>query len=192
MNQKSNLISQLPQDLLQAWETHMQCEFETKDVDGTMATMVDPVNQPEICEDAHINNAATMMGGVGLSAIRNFYTNYFIHQLPKDTQTDLISRTIGSDQIVDELIFKFTHSQTMDWILPGVSPTYKYVEVALVVIIKFHEGKVLHEHIYWDQASVLVQIGLINPKNLPVVGIEGAQKMRDPKAHASNLLVLKN
>ena len=66
-----------------------------------------------------------------------------------------VSRTIGEDQIVDEMVFKFTHTIPMDWMLPGIAPTGKRVEVPLVAIVRFREGKLAHEHIYWDQASVL-------------------------------------
>src|SRR3990167_6028325 len=107
----------------------------------------------------------------------------------KDTETILISRTIGETQIVDELIFKFTHDIVMDWMLPGIAPTGKKVAIALVAIVGFQSGKVSHEHIYWDQASVLVQLGLIDAKKLPVVGVEGAEKIKNPNKHASNQLI---
>lgn len=169
------------QQMVDIWDLHTQLEFEQKDVDATMQTM--------ISADATVNNTATMMGGVGVDAVKYFYNNHFIHQLPKDTETELLSRTVGNDQIVDELIFKFTHTIQMDWILPGIKPTGKRVEIALVAIIKFEGDKIAHEHIYWDQASVLVQIGLLNPSHLPVIGIEGAQKVANPNSHPSNLLM---
>ena len=58
--------------------------------------------------------------------------------------------------------------------LPGIPPTGKRVEIPHVVVMKFENGKVAHEHIYWDQASVLVQVGLLDPVNLPVAGVEQA------------------
>jgi carboxymethylenebutenolidase len=99
-----------------------------------------------------------------------------------------VSRTIGEDQLVDEMVFKFTHTIRMDWILPGVAPTGKRVEVPLVAIVRFRDGKLAHEHIYWDQASVLVQIGLIDPANLPVAGMESARKVLDPTLPANALM----
>ena len=92
-----------------------------------------------------------------------------------------VSRTVGHDQVVEELVLSFTHTKPVDWILPGVPPTGKRVEVAVVVIVGFKDGKISHEHIHWDQASVLVQIGLLDPKGLPVCGAESARKVLDPK-----------
>jgi carboxymethylenebutenolidase len=98
--------------------------------------------------------------------------------MPPDTTLTPVSRTIGDDQIVDEMIFQFTHTVKMDWMLPGIEPTGKRVEVPLVAIVKFRGDKLAHEHIYWDQASVLVQLGLLDRANLPVTGIESARKLR--------------
>ena len=99
-----------------------------------------------------------------------------------------VSRTIGEDQLVDEMVFKFTHSIRMDWMLPGVAPTGKRVEIPLVAIVRFREGKLAHEHIYWDQASVLVQIGLIEADKLPVAGVESARKVLNPALPANALM----
>ena len=98
---------------------------------------------------------------------------------PPDTKLSPISRTVGEEQLVDEMIFSFTHTREMPWMLPGVPPTNRYVEVALVAIVRFRDGKLAHEHIYWDQASVLKQIGLLTDPALPVSGIESACKVRD-------------
>jgi carboxymethylenebutenolidase len=84
---------------------------------------------------------------------------------------------VGENQLVDEMIFSFTHTEEMPWMLPGVAPTNKFVRVPLVVIVKFRDGKLAHEHIYWDQASVLKQIGLISDPSLPVFGAETADKV---------------
>ena len=108
--------------------------------------------------------------------------------MPPDTEMIPISRTIGNDQLVDEMVFKFTHTIPMDWMVPGVAPTGKHVQVPLVAIVRFREGKLAHEHIYWDQASVLVQIGLLDASNLPVAGIESARKVLDPKLPANELM----
>ena len=95
-----------------------------------------------------------------------------------------VSSTVGDTQIVDELVISFTHTTMIDWMLPGVAPTGKPVEMAVVVVVGCVDGKIAHEHIYWDQASVLAQIGLIDPKGLPIVGAESARKLLDPKLPA--------
>src|SRR6058998_2305749 len=107
---------------------------------------------------------------------------------PTETEMTPISRTIGNDQLVDEMVFKFTHTIRMDWMLPGLAPTGKRVEVPLVAIVRFREGKLAHEHIYWDQASVLVQLGLLDASKLPVAGVESARKVLDPSLPANALM----
>ena len=99
-----------------------------------------------------------------------------------------VSRTLGADQLVDEMVVRFTHTSEIDWMLPGIAPTGRKVEVPLVAIVRFRDGKVAHEHIYWDQASVLVQIGRLDPADLPVAGVETARKVTD-KDRPSNLLM---
>ena len=99
-----------------------------------------------------------------------------------------LSRTVGATQIVDELLFCFTHTTEIDWMLPGVPPTGKYVEIPLVAIVKFRGDKLYHEHIYWDQASVLVQVGLLDPQGLPVAGAETARKLLDETLPSNTLM----
>ena len=101
----------------------------------------------------------------------------------------LISRTIGTDRVVDELYFKFSHTQEIPWLLPGVNPTNRQVEIIIVSVVCMRGTKLCHEHIYWDSASVLAQIGLIDAKSLPVVGAEGARKVLDETGEFSNKLV---
>ena len=108
--------------------------------------------------------------------------------MPADTEIVPISRTIGTERLVDEMIFRFTHTIEMDWMLPGVAPTGKRVECALVVIVHFRDGKLAHEHIYWDQASVLVQLGLLDASRLPVAGSETARKLLDPGVPSNELI----
>ena len=121
-----------------------------------------------------------LTGGVGKAALREFYSKRPIPQMPPDTEVTPVSRTIGADQLVDEMIFKFTHTMRMDWMLPGIPSTGERVEVPLLVaIVRFRGDKLAHEHIYWDQASVLVQLGLLDPARLPVAGIETARKVLD-------------
>src|SRR5215469_2671589 len=160
----------MPDSSLSAlWEQHTAHEFVTRDTEATLDTMV---------EDAYVNHIPVMTGGQGKDALRSFYSKDFIPCMPPDTTLTPISRTIGTDQLVDEMIFSFTHTQEMPWMLPGVAPTNRRVEVPLVVIVHFRDGKLAHEHIYWDQASVLKQIGLIADSKLPVFGAETAERVR--------------
>jgi carboxymethylenebutenolidase len=128
-------------------------------------------------EDAYVNHVPVLTGGTGKSALRLFYSRDFIPSMPPDTQLTPVSRTVGEDQLVDEMIFSFTHTREMPWMLPGIPPTNRRVEVALVAIVRFRNGKLAHEHIYWDQASVLKQIGLIAETGLPICGAESAHKV---------------
>jgi carboxymethylenebutenolidase len=159
-------------DLNKLWEEHVAGEFVTRDTEATLATMT---------EDAYVNHIPVMTGGYGKEALRHFYAQNFIPVMPPDTSLTPVSRTVGEDQVVDEMVFSFTHTQEMPWILPGVPPTNRRVVVPLVAIVRFKEGKLAHEHIYWDQASVLKQIGLLNDASLPVAGAESARKVLDPK-----------
>jgi carboxymethylenebutenolidase len=175
---KTNLIS-AQETLRQLWEEHVQYEFSTRNTEDTLATMVD---------DAYVNHIPVLTGGVGREELREFYSKRFIPQMPPDTEMTPVSRTIGEDQLVDEMVFKFTHTIRMDWLLPGIAPTGKRVEVPLVAIVRFRDGKLAHEHIYWDQASVLVQIGLLDAAKLPVAGVESARKVLDPTLPANALM----
>jgi carboxymethylenebutenolidase len=118
-----------------------------------------------------------MTGGRGKEALRAFYSRDFIPRMPPDTSLIPVSRTVGENQLVDEMIFSFTHTEEMPWMLPGVAPTNRPVRIPLVVIVKFRDGKLAHEHIYWDQASVLKQIGLLTDPALPIFGVETADKV---------------
>jgi carboxymethylenebutenolidase len=165
--------------LSQLWDEHVRHEFSTRHTEHTLDTMV---------EHAYVNHIPVLTGGSGHDELREFYSKHFIPQMPPDTEMTAVSRTIGEDQLVDEMIFKFTHTISMDWMLPGIPPTGKRVEVPLVAIVRFRDGKLAHEHIYWDQASVLVQIGLLDPAKLPVVGIDSAKKVLDPSLPANELM----
>ena len=156
-------------NLRELWEEHTKYEFATRDTEATLATMV---------PDAYVNHIPVLTGGSGHDELRRFYSQDFIPSMPPDTTMTPVSRTVGEDQLVDEMIFSFTHTQEMPWMLPGVAPTNKRVEVALVAIVRFRDGKLAHEHIYWDQASVLKQIGLLSDASLPVCGSEAAEKVR--------------
>ena len=150
------------------FDKHIEFEFDKEDVDATTTTMT---------EDPYVHHVPTLAGGLGYTGVYNFYKNHFIGKMPKDWKITNVSRTVGKDQVVDELIISFTHDREIDYLLPGVAPTGKYVEIPHVVIMKFKDNKISHEHIYWDQASVLVQIGLVNPQRIPVTGIEQTKKL---------------
>jgi carboxymethylenebutenolidase len=158
-------------EMIALWDEHISYEFSTRDVSSTIDTMV---------EDAYVNHIPVMTGGYGHAALRRFYKEDFISPMPADTSIQLVSRTLGQDQLVDEIIFAFTHTEQMPWMLPGVPPTHRHVEIPLVVVVGFREGKLAHERIYWDQASVLKQIGLLTDPSLPVFGAETAHKLLDP------------
>jgi carboxymethylenebutenolidase len=159
------------QDMSKLWEEHTAHEFVTRDAEATVSTMV---------EDAHVNHVPVMTGGRGKDALRAFYSRDFIPCMPPDTRLTPVSRTVGDERLVDEMIFSFTHTQEMPWMLPGVPPTNARVEIPLVAIVAFREGKLVSEHIYWDQASVLKQIGLLSDPRLPVFGAETARKVVGP------------
>src|SRR5204863_9962270 len=167
------------QTLNDLWEEHVRDEFAARDTEATLRTMA---------PDAYVNHVPVMTGGVGHSALREFYSRRFIPQMPPDTEIVPVSRTIGADRLVDEMIFRFTHTVEMEWMLPGVPPTGRRVEIPLVVVIHFRDGKLAHEHIYWDQASVLVQLGLLSPAELPIAGAETARKVMDPGRPSNELI----
>jgi carboxymethylenebutenolidase len=166
-------------DLAALWDAHVMHEFETRDVDATMATMV---------KEPYVNHIPTMTGGVGHKKLHHFYTNYFVHSNPPDMTSIPISRTVGATQVVDEALVSFTHSVEIPWMLPGIAPTGRRIEVALLSVVKFRGDKLWHEHIYWDQATVLAQLGLIDQAILPVVGAEGGRKLID-EGIPSNALI---
>ncbi|HTU55620.1 MAG TPA: nuclear transport factor 2 family protein [Acetobacteraceae bacterium] len=155
---------------LALFQKHVAAEL-AGDLETTMATMT---------EDPHLINVPTTVGGFGREAVRAFYRDHLVGKFfPPDVKMTGVSSTVGDDRIVEELVVSFTHTTVIDWLLPDVPPTGKPVEVAFVVVAGVKDGKISHEHIYWDQASVLVQIGLLDPANLPVVGAENARRLRD-------------
>lgn len=159
------------QAMVELFERHVGAEM-SGDLETTMSTMS---AQP------HLNHVPLMTGGVGIDGVRAFYRDHLVGKFfPPDVQMINVSRTVGETQLVDELFISFTHSTPMDWLLSGVAPTGNKVEMAVAVIVGFQDGKISHEHIYWDQAGVLVQVGLLNPAGLPVSGGESARKVLDP------------
>jgi carboxymethylenebutenolidase len=171
-------------DLAALFDGHIAKEFADHDVNATMETMV-----PE----PYVHCVPIMSGGSGAQGVRRFYSEHFINQIPRDAKVTPISRTIGKDQVVDEIIVSFTHDTQWDYLLPGIPPTGKPVDLPHVVVMKFENGKVAHEHVWWDQASLLVQVGLLDPGNLPVAGLEQARELlRIAEPHRDKLKMTPN
>jgi carboxymethylenebutenolidase len=167
-------------DLGAVFDAHTTAEFTTHDLEATMATMA---------QAPHITHVPVMTGGEGREEVRSFYGSYFIGHWPADLKITQVSRTVGVDRVVDEVVLTFTHDIEMPAILPGVAPTGRRVEVPFCVVVGFKDGKVSYEHIYWDQASILVQIGLIDPGLLPVTGVEQARRILAPANVPANGLI---
>jgi len=171
----SEKYSATQQDMVDLFQRHVDAELKG-DLDTTMATM---------SADPHLNHVPVMAGGVGRDGVRTFYRDHLVGKFfPPDVQMVNVSRTVGDDQGVEELVISFTHTVAIDWLLPAVPPPGRRVEIAVVVIVGFKDGAISHEHIYWDQAGVLVQVGLLDPAGLPVTGAESARKILDPRLPA--------
>ena len=167
----STELSDRQQALVDLFQEHVQAELRG-DLDTTMATMTD---------NPHLTNVPSMVGGYGRDGVRAFYANHLVGKFfPPDVEMVPVSSTVGTDQIVDELVIRFTHTTEIEWMLPGVQPTGRRFEAAFCVVVRVRDGKISHEHIYWDQASVLVQLGLLDPAGLPVSGAEAARRILDP------------
>lgn len=165
-------LSAEQQAMVALFQQHVGAEL-AGDLDTTLNTM---------SGDPHLNHVPTMAGGVGREGVRAFYRDHLVGKFfPPDVKMTSVSTTVGLDQIVEEIYISFTHTTEIDWLLPGVAPTGKPVEMAVAVVVGFKDGKISHEHIYWDQAGVLVQVGLLNPAGLPVCGAASARKVLDPK-----------
>lgn len=169
------MLTDRQQRMVALFEKHVGAELEG-DLDTTMATMSD---------EPHLNHVPTTAGGVGRAGVRAFYRDHLVGKFfPPDVTLTNVSRTVGDERVVEELFITFTHTTEIDWLLPGVAPTGRPVELAVCVVVGFKDDKISHEHIYWDQAGVLVQVGLLDPAGLPVTGAESARKVRDPKMPA--------
>src|SRR5262245_35500527 len=134
-----------PQQLEQLWAEHINGEFASKDVEATLATMV---------EDAYVNHMPVNTGGHGKDALRAFYRDDFIPSWPEDLQMTPVNRVVGQGQLVDELHLTFTHSKPMPWFLPHMPATHKKIAVDIVVVVQFRGDKLACERIYWDHAAV--------------------------------------
>jgi carboxymethylenebutenolidase len=156
------------QDLLAVWQDHVYSEFALKDATRALTTMTD---------DPYVLMVPIAVGGRGRGGVYSFYHDLFLAQLPADIAPVPISQVMGRHILVEEAVYQFTHDRVMDWMIPGVPRTGKRVEVAVVAIIQFEERKIASEHLYWDQGSVLAQLGVINPARVPVKGVESARTL---------------
>jgi carboxymethylenebutenolidase len=161
------------------FDAHTAAEFETRDIEATMATMA---------ATPHVTHVPTMTGGSGREAVRRFYTSWFIGRWPKDTEIIQVSRTEGETRVVDEVVISFTHDCEMPALLPGIAPTGRKVVIPFVVVVGFEGDKISFERIYWDQASMLAQLGLLDASTLPVTGAEQAARVLDPSVRANALI----
>jgi carboxymethylenebutenolidase len=167
------------QKLNDLWEEHIRTEFSAHAPDEAIATMTaNPI----------VNQVPVLIGGANRDQVHEFYQKYFLPQIPPDMEMIPVSRTIGQGRVVDEMVVRFTHTIPMDWMLPGIPPTGKHVEMALLVVVQFDGDKLAHEHLYWDQASVLAQLGLVDPADLPIVGAEGARSVLDRSTPLNGLI----
>jgi carboxymethylenebutenolidase len=164
--------------LIDVWEAHTAAEFEQKDADAAIATMTD---HPVLIH-VPVNTGAT-----GRAEVRKFYAEIFIPQMPPDIELQLLSRSVGQNRVIDEFILHLTHTVRMDWFAPGIDPTGRRLAVPHVGIISFENGKISSEHIYWDQATVLMQMGLLD-KSLPVLGGTQCDRLLDANAPVNQLI----
>jgi carboxymethylenebutenolidase len=156
------------QQLLDVWQQHTYSEFVLRDANAALGTMT---------ENPYVLMVPLAIGGQGRDGVHSFYHNYFLAQLPGDFTPTPISQIIAENVIVEEAVYSLTHNLMMDWMIPGVPPTGKRVELAVVGIIKFENGKIASEHLYWDHSSVLAQLGVIDPTQVPVKGAESARTL---------------
>jgi carboxymethylenebutenolidase len=154
------------QAILATWRQHTHAEFVLKDADAALATMT---------ENPYVFLVASGVARTGRAAVHEFYANKFLPNLPADLELTSLSQTFGADRIVEEIVMRFTHTIEMDWLLPRVRPTRRSAEFALVGVVQFKSGKIAAEHLYWDQATVLSQLGL--PNHQAVAGFGSAARL---------------
>jgi carboxymethylenebutenolidase len=167
------------QFLSDLWDTHVLHEFGTQDTEETLDTMT---------PGATVNHVPVLTGGRGRAELRRSCSTWFIPVNPTDVRMTEVSRTVGADSPAFEFVAVFTHSTEISWLLPGVAPTGRRIELAAVVVVTFDGDRLASEQIYWDQASVLVQVGLLERDGLPVVGAESARKVLDPTLPSNELI----
>ena len=148
-----NSLTPPQQIMLATWQQHTHAEFVLKDADAALATMT---------ENPYVFLISSGTARVGRAAVHEFYSNHFLSNLPADLELTSLSQTFGDNRIAEEMAVRFTHSIDMDWLLPGLRPTHRRAEFVLAAIIEFEAGKVAHEHLYWDQATLLSQMGVLD------------------------------
>jgi len=168
------------QTMLSIWQLHLNAEFELKNAEAALANMT---------ENPHVFLIPSGTGGMGKEGVRDFYANHFLPYIPPDVELVTVSETSGQNRIVEEYVLRFTHTLNMDWLLPGVPPTGRKVEFVLVVIIQLEDGKMASEHLYWDQATVLFQLGILKSP-VAATGIASAAKLIELSASAPVALTL--
>lgn len=166
------------QALIDVWEAHTAAEIEQKDADAAIATMTD---HPVLIH-VPVNTGAT-----GKNELRKFYKEIFIPQMPPDFSMQLLSRSVGQNRLIDEFVLRFTHTIRMDWFAPGIDATGRRLVVPHVAVISYENGKISSEHIYWDQATVLTQMGLLK-ESLPVIGASQCDRLLDVNAPVNQLI----
>jgi carboxymethylenebutenolidase len=155
------------QVMLATWQQHTYAEYVLKDADAALATMT---------ENPYVLFIASGVVRVGRAAVREFYANKFLPNIPPDLEVTTVSQTFGDDRIAEEMAVRFTHTIDMDWLLPGVRPTGRKAELIVAVFIQFDGGKIAHEHVYWDQATALSQLGVLD-HSLAVGGMRSAAEL---------------
>ena len=141
------------QTMLATWQQHTYAEFVLKDADAALTTMT---------ENPYLFMIATGTACIGRAAVREYYADHFLPAIPPDLELTSLSQTIGSDRFVEEMVVSFTHTIEMDWLLPTLRPSGRRAEFIIAAVIGFEHGKVAHEHIYWDQATLLSQMGVLD------------------------------
>jgi carboxymethylenebutenolidase len=172
-------FSPTEQAMIAVWERHTAAEFVQKDADAAIATMT---------ENPVLIHVPVGTGATGREPLRRFYREIFIPQMPPDARLQLLNRFVGQNRVIDEFILRLTHTVRMDWFAPGIEATGRRVELPHVAIIGFENGKIASEHIYWDQATVLVQLGVLDAKHVPVLGAEQSERLLRPEAPANQLI----
>lgn len=171
-------MSDVDNPIIDLWNLHLQSEFAHKSAEEALATMT---------SNPRVTIVPTLMGGKGREELGHFYRNYFLNQLPPDLEIIPVSRTVGKDRLIDEMVIRFTHSIRMDWVLPGIAPTGKRIELPFVAVVHVEDGKIASENLYYDNATVLRQAGLLPDPALPVLGAESARQMLDPSSPHNEL-----
>ena len=148
--------------MIDLWDRHTEYEFALKDADLAVSTMV---------PDASVMHIPTMSGGFGRDELRGYYRDVFIPAIPADTTNEVVARSVGDDFLVEEAIMRLTHDREMPFLAPGIAATGRTLEIPFVVIVTFRDDLMLGERLYWDQAQVLRQLGLVPDGGLPIAGL---------------------